>query len=158
MNARRRGRVWTACACMSEYHRSLFGTSRFASHARCACSTFSLHRITPHAATVPASSASSVVDVTSEQRVSLTVNHVALRGTQLRQTEWVVGLVINTGLDTKVEQNSTPVPHKQSHLEQRYARRPAGKSEVCMMVAFHVCGKFAVVDHFEPHICAFGER
>jgi phospholipid-translocating ATPase len=51
------------------------------------------------------------------QNIALTADQMLLRGTKLRHTEWVIGLVINTGLDTKIEQNATPPPHKQSRVE-----------------------------------------
>ncbi|MGH0160409.1 UNVERIFIED_CONTAM: hypothetical protein FKN15_039313 [Acipenser sinensis] len=42
---------------------------------------------------------------------------VLLRGAQLRNTQWVVGIVVYTGHDTKLMQNSTKAPLKRSNVE-----------------------------------------
>uniref|UniRef100_A0A8C9VXV1 Phospholipid-transporting ATPase n=1 Tax=Scleropages formosus TaxID=113540 RepID=A0A8C9VXV1_SCLFO len=45
-------------------------------------------------------------------------NHqVLLRGAQLRNTQWVVGIVVYTGHDSKLMQNSTKAPLKRSNVE-----------------------------------------
>ncbi|CAL8285523.1 unnamed protein product [Lota lota] len=44
-------------------------------------------------------------------------DQVVLRGTQLRNTQWVHGLVVYTGHDTKLMQNSTRPPLKLSSVE-----------------------------------------
>lgn len=49
--------------------------------------------------------------------VPLGPESLAIRGTSLRNTEWVMGLVINTGRDTKLMQNVKPRPRKNSRLE-----------------------------------------
>ncbi|DBA03522.1 TPA: hypothetical protein N0F65_011423 [Lagenidium giganteum] len=46
----------------------------------------------------------------------LDISHVLLRGTQLKDTSWVVGVVVYTGDDTRVRQNSSETPIKQSWL------------------------------------------
>lgn len=43
--------------------------------------------------------------------------NLALRGCTLRQTDWVVGVVVYSGHDTKVAQNQLPVPRKFTQLE-----------------------------------------
>eukprot|EP00002_Diphylleia_rotans_P022164 TRINITY_DN433_c0_g1_i4.p1 TRINITY_DN433_c0_g1~~TRINITY_DN433_c0_g1_i4.p1 ORF type:complete len:2064 (-),score=356.33 TRINITY_DN433_c0_g1_i4:244-6435(-) len=49
--------------------------------------------------------------------ISVDVSNVMLRGTVLRNTPSVFGLVIFTGLETKIFQNSRAVPSKRSRLE-----------------------------------------
>ncbi|CAN0447201.1 unnamed protein product, partial [Discosporangium mesarthrocarpum] len=49
----------------------------------------------------------------------ITPRNLLLRGCVLRNTTWAVGLVLNTGLDTKIIMSMTEVPRKSSHLEQR---------------------------------------
>ncbi|XP_072306929.1 phospholipid-transporting ATPase IB isoform X2 [Eucyclogobius newberryi] len=44
-------------------------------------------------------------------------DQVLLRGAQLRNTQWVVGIVVYTGHDSKLMQNSTKVPLKRSNVE-----------------------------------------
>uniref|UniRef100_A0A3Q1I3R5 Phospholipid-transporting ATPase n=1 Tax=Anabas testudineus TaxID=64144 RepID=A0A3Q1I3R5_ANATE len=42
---------------------------------------------------------------------------VLLRGAQIRNTQWVVGIVVYTGHDSKLMQNSTKAPLKRSNVE-----------------------------------------
>ncbi|KAF9970035.1 hypothetical protein BGZ73_007362 [Actinomortierella ambigua] len=48
---------------------------------------------------------------------SISINEVLLRGCVLRNTEWVIGLVIFTGSDTKIMLNSGDTPSKRSRIE-----------------------------------------
>ncbi|EFA85112.1 P-type ATPase [Heterostelium album PN500] len=47
----------------------------------------------------------------------ITIESLLLRGTKLRNTEWVIGIVTYTGVDTKVEKNSTKSSQKRSSVE-----------------------------------------
>lgn len=42
----------------------------------------------------------------------LDINNLLLRGSVLRKTEWVIGLAINVGGDSKIVQNMTKAPRK----------------------------------------------
>jgi len=53
------------------------------------------------------------------RRVGIDLNHLLLRGCVLRNTEWVIGLVIFTGADTKLQMNSGRVPSKRSDMERK---------------------------------------
>ncbi|KAJ3065340.1 hypothetical protein HDU98_011284 [Podochytrium sp. JEL0797] len=53
----------------------------------------------------------------NQVKVPLTINSILLRGCILRNTEWVVGLVLFTGKDTKICLNSGGTPSKQSKIE-----------------------------------------
>ncbi|XP_053561547.1 phospholipid-transporting ATPase IB [Bombina bombina] len=44
-------------------------------------------------------------------------DQILLRGAQLRNTQWVMGIVVYTGHDTKLMQNSTKAPLKRSNVE-----------------------------------------
>ncbi|XP_069058332.1 phospholipid-transporting ATPase IB [Pleurodeles waltl] len=44
-------------------------------------------------------------------------DQILLRGAQLRNTQWVIGIVVYTGHDTKLMQNSTKAPLKRSNVE-----------------------------------------
>ncbi|KAG0256950.1 hypothetical protein DFQ27_005390 [Actinomortierella ambigua] len=48
---------------------------------------------------------------------SISINEILLRGCVLRNTEWVIGLVIFTGSDTKIMLNSGDTPSKRSRIE-----------------------------------------
>ncbi|CAD6950889.1 unnamed protein product [Tilletia controversa] len=52
-------------------------------------------------------------------RCPVTLNQILLRGCKLRNTEWVVGIVIMTGVDTKVIANSGNTPSKRSKVERQ---------------------------------------
>ncbi|KAJ3719928.1 phospholipid-translocating ATPase [Lentinula raphanica] len=52
-------------------------------------------------------------------RVSADMSNVLLRGTVLRNTSWVIGVVLFTGEDTKIVQNSGGTPSKQSKVERQ---------------------------------------
>eukprot|EP00731_Ephydatia_muelleri_P030919 Em0022g433a len=52
-----------------------------------------------------------------ENTTSLNANQILLRGAQLRNTDWIYGLVIYTGHDTKLMRNSTKAPLKRSNLD-----------------------------------------
>lgn len=49
----------------------------------------------------------------------VTLNTVLLRGTILRNTEWVIGVVMATGIDTKIVLNSGGTPSKRSKVERQ---------------------------------------
>ncbi|KAG0057743.1 hypothetical protein BGZ83_003641 [Gryganskiella cystojenkinii] len=53
------------------------------------------------------------------RRVGIDVNHLLLRGCVLRNTEWVIGLALFTGSDTKLQMNAGRVPSKRSDMERK---------------------------------------
>ncbi|KAG6819892.1 hypothetical protein H0H93_007670 [Arthromyces matolae] len=56
---------------------------------------------------------------TGEQKQeSVTINELLLRGCMLRNTSWVIGLVVFTGSDTKIMLNGGNTPSKRSKIEQ----------------------------------------
>uniref|UniRef100_A0A3B5LTE0 Phospholipid-transporting ATPase n=1 Tax=Xiphophorus couchianus TaxID=32473 RepID=A0A3B5LTE0_9TELE len=56
-------------------------------------------------------------DFTGTLPAPLGPDQVLLRGAQLRNTQWVVGIVVYTGHDSKLMQNSTKAPLKRSNVE-----------------------------------------
>ncbi|ORY78333.1 phospholipid-translocating P-type ATPase [Neocallimastix californiae] len=52
-----------------------------------------------------------------EKSIPLNVNNILLRGSILRNTDWVIGVVIYTGCDTKVILGSGKTPSKRSKIE-----------------------------------------
>lgn len=52
-------------------------------------------------------------------RCPVNLNTVLLRGTVVRNTEWVVGVVLMTGRDTKIVMNSGGTPSKRSRVERQ---------------------------------------
>ncbi|KAG6970136.1 hypothetical protein JG687_00002800 [Phytophthora cactorum] len=59
-----------------------------------------------------------VTDADKEDtKTSLTMDNLILRGSESRNAEWTLGLVIYTGKETKVQMNSVAVPLKRSFVE-----------------------------------------
>ncbi|KAE9030157.1 Phospholipid-transporting ATPase [Phytophthora rubi] len=59
-----------------------------------------------------------VMDANKEDTdTSLTMDNLILRGSESRNAEWTLGLVIYTGKETKVQMNSVAVPLKRSFVE-----------------------------------------
>ena len=50
---------------------------------------------------------------------SLETQHCLLRGSQLRNTDWVMGVVAYTGADTKLSRNQQQPPSRMSVMEYR---------------------------------------
>lgn len=57
--------------------------------------------------------------ITSEGKQPLDLQTVLLRGTLLRNTEWVIGVIMFTGIDTKIILNSGGTPSKRSKVERQ---------------------------------------
>jgi phospholipid-translocating ATPase len=51
------------------------------------------------------------------ENVALTANQLLLKGSKLKNTDWVVGFAVFTGNDTKLMMNSQKVRFKQSKME-----------------------------------------
>ncbi|KAI1005561.1 Phospholipid-transporting ATPase [Podosphaera aphanis] len=52
----------------------------------------------------------------AEMSEAISINHMLLRGCNLRNTDWVLGVVIFTGFDTKIMMNSGITPSKRSRI------------------------------------------
>ncbi|KAI3747452.1 hypothetical protein L6452_09909 [Arctium lappa] len=57
-----------------------------------------------------------------QKRVSLGPSNIVLRGCVLKNTSWAVGVVVYTGMETKVMLNNSGAQSKRSHLEARMNR------------------------------------
>ncbi|KAL6902032.1 hypothetical protein ACP4OV_004908 [Aristida adscensionis] len=53
----------------------------------------------------------------NSQRIPLGQSNIVLRGCQLKNTEWIIGVVVYAGQETKAMLNSTISPSKSSNLE-----------------------------------------
>eukprot|EP00760_Papus_ankaliazontas_P007334 PhM_4_TR1332/c0_g1_i1/m.48657/K14802/DRS2, ATP8A; phospholipid-transporting ATPase len=56
---------------------------------------------------------------TGSSDVSIVPSNVALRGCRLRKVDYIIGLSVFTGHETKVFMNARQAPHKMSHIERR---------------------------------------
>ncbi|CAK9144451.1 unnamed protein product [Ilex paraguariensis] len=74
------------------------------------------------------------------QRFSLSQSNIILRGCQLKNTEWAVGVVVYAGQETKAMLNSAVSPSKRSRLESQMNRETLWLSvfllSMCLVVAF----------------------
>ena len=57
--------------------------------------------------------------VSEKKKIAVTPTNILLRGSQLRNTEYVYGIVIYTGHDSKVMMNASETPSKRSHVEKQ---------------------------------------
>ncbi|CAN8077201.1 unnamed protein product [Agarophyton chilense] len=57
------------------------------------------------------------VPANAVEPIALGPESIMIRGSSLRNTDWVMGIVVNTGRDTKLMQNMKPRPRKNSKLE-----------------------------------------
>jgi len=53
----------------------------------------------------------------SREKLPLVYDHLLLRGCFLKNTEWVIGLVLFTGKDTKIVLNTDKTPFKRTRIE-----------------------------------------
>ena len=63
------------------------------------------------------SSFDGTLTIFGNQKVILSSKQLLLRGSRLKNTEWVIGIVAYTGLDTKIMKNSESSKNKQSQVE-----------------------------------------
>lgn len=62
------------------------------------------------------------------------INELLLRGCILRNTQWVVGLVVYTGQDTKIMLNGGATPSKRSRIERETNFNVIGEwMDVCLV-------------------------
>lgn len=57
--------------------------------------------------------------IIGEETFPVDLSMTLLRGTVLRNTQWVIGVVLYTGLDTKIVANSGGAPSKRSRVERQ---------------------------------------
>ncbi|MED6172682.1 hypothetical protein PIB30_052260 [Stylosanthes scabra] len=76
-------------------------------------------------------------------KFSLSQSNIVLRGCQLKNTDWIIGVVVYAGQDTKAMMNSTPSPSKRSKLESYMNRETLWLSiflfTMCLVVAIGMC-------------------
>lgn len=59
----------------------------------------------------------SLKDLPHQQYISLSVNNVILQATHLRNTDWLIGVAVYTGNDTKIGQNKSHPPIKWTQMD-----------------------------------------
>ncbi|OAY76209.1 Phospholipid-transporting ATPase 1 [Ananas comosus] len=92
------------------------------------------------------------------RRVSLGPSNIVLRGCELKNTAWAVGVVVYAGKDTKVMLNSSGAPSKRSRLETRMNRETLFLSVFLLAMCLIVCtlnGIWLVVHRNELELMQF---
>ena len=99
--------------------RAVNATSRILSEGDIERSAFVLDSEPPHPNLYLYSGVLRFQDQTSDQLKDepVTINEVLLRGCSIRNTAWIIGLVVFTGKDTKIMLNGGDTPSKQSKIE-----------------------------------------
>lgn len=89
--------------------------------------------------------------VTLNEPISLGPENLLIRGSSIRNTEWVMGIVINTGKDTKLMQNVKPRPRKNSRLERETNRHyfVTLALQVCVVIGLTVRSTQVCSDLFD---------
>ncbi|KAK4058822.1 hypothetical protein OIO90_000268 [Microbotryomycetes sp. JL221] len=77
-------------------------------------------------------------------RAPVTLNTMLLRGTVVRNTEWVIGVVVMSGRDTKIVMNSGGTPSKRSKVE----RQMNPMVFLNLFLLGLMCAMCALGDHF----------
>ncbi|CAK5150296.1 unnamed protein product [Aphanomyces euteiches] len=85
------------------------------------------------------------------QDIPFSMENVLLRGTSLCHTSWVVGIVVATGPDTKLMQNSRQPAAKFSQID-RVANRCIGAMIALLFVAVTASAAAGVHFNNEPHV------
>ncbi|KAL0484641.1 phospholipid-transporting ATPase, partial [Acrasis kona] len=57
------------------------------------------------------------ISIDNKSRSPLDVDNLLLRGSSLRNTDWIIGVVVFTGHETKLMKNTNKTPHKASQVE-----------------------------------------
>ena len=99
--------------------RAVNATSRILTEADIERSAFVLDSEPPHPNLYLYNGVLRFQDQTSNQLKDepVTINEILLRGCSIRNTAWVIGLVVFTGKDTKIMLNGGDTPSKQSKIE-----------------------------------------
>ncbi|KNC54170.1 uncharacterized protein AMSG_09954 [Thecamonas trahens ATCC 50062] len=76
------------------------------------------------------------------ESLSLSAKQTALQGCMLRNTEWVYGMVVYTGNETKIGKNKRIPPTKWTHLDQLINKATVAifTLQVCFIIAFGIAG------------------
>lgn len=99
--------------------RAVNATSRILTEGDIERSAFVLDSEPPHPNLYLYNAVLRFQDQTSNQLKDepVTINEILLRGCSIRNTAWVIGLVVFTGKDTKIMLNGGDTPSKQSKIE-----------------------------------------
>jgi phospholipid-transporting ATPase len=78
------------------------------------------------------------VDLDGRRAISLGTSNIMLRGCELKNTVWAIGVAVYTGSETKVMLNSSGAPSKRSRLETDMNRETAALAVILVVLCFVV--------------------
>ena len=85
-----------------------------------------------------------MIKTSTHDKISLSHENILLRGSSLRNTDWVIGVVVYTGHDTRIMRNSVKSKQKFSRLEKMITKSIV----IIMLIEALMCsvaGAFATV-------------
>lgn len=91
---------------------------------------------------------SGLIDTNDGIVTAIDANQILLRGSQLRNTKWIFGLVIYTGHDTKLMKNSNSPPFKRSHVEKVTNKQILALFGILLVICFISTGASAIWNRF----------
>ncbi|WOL06845.1 phospholipid-transporting ATPase 1 [Canna indica] len=87
------------------------------------------------------------------QMIPLGQSNIILRGCQLKNVEWIIGVVVYAGQETKAMMNSTMSPSKMSRLETYMNRETLWLSVfLCVMCSVVATGMGLWLEHHKHHL------
>lgn len=87
------------------------------------------------------------------QKIPLGQSNIVLRGCQLKSIDWIIGVVVYAGQETKAMLNSTVSPSKRSRLESYMNRETLWLSVfLCVMCAVVATGMGLWLEHHRHHL------
>lgn len=104
-----------------------------------ACAKSTSFRIDCDAPDVNMFRANGAIATKNGEMYPISIQTTLLRGTVLRNTQWVIGVVLYTGQDTKITLNSGDTPSKRSRVEIQMNKQVA-VNLVLLLVMVTVCG------------------
>ncbi|KAL2919206.1 hypothetical protein HK105_201481 [Polyrhizophydium stewartii] len=78
-----------------------------------------IHNSSPKPAHVIGTPSISDIEPIEGKSVPISIDSMLLRGCVLRNTDWITGVVVYTGPETKIRLNSGETPHKRSMIEEQ---------------------------------------
>lgn len=79
----------------------------------------------------------------TEEKIGVDIQQMMLRGTVLRNTGWVIGVVLFTGWDTKIMMNSGNTPSKRSKVERQMNPQVYVSSQLLSFRTFSLMSLYA---------------
>ncbi|KAF9169293.1 hypothetical protein BGX21_001159 [Mortierella sp. AD011] len=90
---------------------------------------------------------SQVINRVKEKTVPVDINNVLLRGHVIRNTHWVIAVIVATGTDTKIMLNSGETPSKRSRIEKSMNIQVAINFAILLLLCIVCAVGSTIYDH-----------